>query len=417
LRNIEEIRRDLRDVRIFCGRYFPFVVIPLSYVRIVATETIPTAGVDKEGTLAINPRFWLSLSMEEKRYVAIHETLHIVLLHPSRMRGFNREAYNFASDGKVNYAISSAKTSGISCDRGSIVTLHSLATVTGLRVQDLERMSTEEITRLLEREGSQGDWESGDLLEGEVEGVEVQAGNSAVTSTKDTKGLEGRWRSLAEKAKAFAKQAGSMPAALERMVDEVLEVKPPWRVTVRFGIRNSAKQDSSFAYPNRRSDDLPGPIGYRYAVWCLVDCSGSIGEAELKGFLGVVKHEARRAQVCVIAWDSEAYEVLKAERPADVARRVAPKMRGGGGTVNSVRRNGPLEGGILPALQRVHRLMSLGDAVIALTDGHVFDAEKGETRGWFRRVARKAGFAMVGYTCKPVEAPGFASVFIDFKSN
>lgn len=79
---------------------------------------------------------------------------------------------------------------------------------------------------------------------------------------------------------------------------------------------------------------------------------------------------------------------------------------------------GPHEGGILPALQRVHKLMSPGDAVIALTDGHVFDAEKGETQGWFRRVARKAGgFAMIGYTCKPVEAPGFASVFMDLKPN
>ena len=52
---LENIRMDLRDIRIFCGRYFPFVVIPLSYARIVATEIIETAGVDERGTLAINP--------------------------------------------------------------------------------------------------------------------------------------------------------------------------------------------------------------------------------------------------------------------------------------------------------------------------------------------------------------------------
>lgn len=70
------------------------------------------------------------------------------MCHPFRMRALNREAYNLAADAKVNYAISSAETSGINYDRGSIVTLRSIATVVGLRIQDLERMPTEEIVRL-----------------------------------------------------------------------------------------------------------------------------------------------------------------------------------------------------------------------------------------------------------------------------
>jgi hypothetical protein len=53
--------------------------------------------------------------------------------------------------------------------------------------------------------------------------------------------------------------------------------------------------------------------------------------------------------------------------------------------------------------------MRSGDAVIVLTDGDIFDAEQGETQNLFRRVAAKAGFAMIGYTHTPVDAPGFAS--------
>ena len=404
---LENIRMDLRDIRIFCGRYFPFVVIPLSYARIVATEIIETAGVDERGTLAINPSWWSSLKVEAKRFVAIHECLHAVLCHPFRMKGFDHDLYNFVADGKVNHGISSARVSGVDYDCGSIVTLNTLATVTGLRVEDLEKMSTEEIVRVLEKYGGKGgqcgDGGLGDdLIPGIVEGEVIQEGDRSVTEPKNREDLREAWKRLCEKAKAFAKQAGTLPAGLERIIDEVLEVRPPWQVTVRFGLRNSSKFDASFAYPNRRSDDLPGPINYRYTVWCLIDTSGSIGEDELRYFLGIVKHEARRASLRAIAWDAEAYEVLRAESPQQVARRVAPMMKGGGGTVCKL------------VLEKVYRFMNSGDAVIMLTDGDIFDAEKSETQEWFRKVSSKAGFAMIGYTHKPVLAPGFTTAHIDF---
>ena len=407
---LENIRMDLRDIRIFCGRYFPFVVIPLSYARIVATEIIETAGVDERGTLAINPSWWSSLKVEAKRFVAIHECLHAVLCHPFRMKGFDHDLYNFVADGKVNHGISSARVSGVDYDCGSIVTLNTLATVTGLRVEDLEKMSTEEIVRVLEKYGGRGgqcgDGGLGDdLIPGIVEGEVIQEGDRSVTEPKNREDLREAWKRLCEKAKAFAKQAGTLPAGLERIIDEVLEVRPPWQVTVRFGLRNSSKFDASFAYPNRRSDDLPGPINYRYTVWCLIDTSGSIGEDELRYFLGIVKHEARRASLRAIAWDAEAYEVLRAESPQQVARRVAPMMKGGGGTVCKL------------VLEKVYRFMNSGDAVIMLTDGDIFDVEKSETQEWFRRVSSKAGFAMIGYTHKPVVAPGFTTAHINFNSH
>ena len=405
---LENIRMDLRDIRIFCGRYFPFVVIPLSYARIVATEIIETAGVDERGTLAINPSWWSSLKVEAKRFVAIHECLHAVLCHPFRMKGFDHDTYNFVADGKVNHGITNARVSGIDYDYGNIVTLNTLATVTGLRVEDLEKMSTEEIVRVLEKYGGKGgqcgDGGLGDdLIPGIVEGEVIQEGDRSVTEPKSREDLREAWKRLCEKAKAFAKQAGTLPAGLERIIDEVLEVRPPWQVTVRFGLRNSQKFDASFAYPNRRSDDLPGPINYRYTVWCLIDTSGSIGEDELRYFLGIVKHEARRASLRAIAWDAEAYEVLRAENPQQVARRVAPMMKGGGGTVCK------------PVLEKVYRFMNSGDAVIMLTDGDIFDAEKSETQEWFRKVSSKAGFAMIGYTHKPVIAPGFTTAHINFE--
>ena len=419
MKDTEKIRGDLRDVRIFCGRYFPFVVIPLSYARIVASESVPTAGVDERGTLIINPSWWSGLKIEAKRFTSIHECLHAVLCHPWRMRGFDRDQYNFVADGKVNHGISSAKVSGVDYDDGSIVTLNTLATVTGLRVEDLEKMSTEEIVRILEKYGGTdgspvepkkiiGESEEGgiggDLIQGTVDGEVIQEGDRSVREPRSREELREAWKKLCEKSRAFAKQAGNMPAGLERIINEVLEVKPPWQVTVRFGLRNSSRFDASFAYPNRRSDDLPGPLNYRYTVWCLIDTSGSITRDELRCFLGIARHEARNASLRVIAWDAEAYEVLRADSPHQVAGRVAAKMKGGGGTVCK------------PVLEKAYRLMNSGDAVIMLTDGEIFDAEKSETQEWFRKVSAKAGFAMIGYTHKPVAAPGFVTAHLDWES-
>lgn len=410
--DVTGIKNDIRDVRIFTGRYFPFVVIPLSYARIIASEHVPTAGVDEKGTMIVNPAWWTGLDIESKRYVTIHECLHICLCHPFRSKGFNQEAYNIAADGKVNHAITQANVSGVDFKNDGLVTLNTLATITRLRVEDLEKMSTEEIVSLLENCGNSSGSEKGqsgpqesfgdDLLNGEVDGEIVQEGDKSVTLPKTEEDLKHAWKQLCEKAKAFAKQAGTMPASLERIVDEILEVNPPWQVTVRFGLRNSSTFDSSFAYPNRRNDDLPGPLGYARTVWCLIDTSGSINHEELSYFLGIAKHESRNASLRVISWDAQAYDVLKAERPSEVARKVASKMKGGGGTI------------CLPVLQRVHKLMNAGDAVIMLSDGDVFDAEKSETKEWFRKVAAKSSFAMIGYTHKPLEAPGFATASINF---
>jgi len=409
------IKNDLRDIRIFAGRYFPFIVIPLSYARIIASEQAPTAGVDEKGTMVVNPAWWATLDVESKRYVTIHESLHVCLCHPFRSRGFNREAYNIAADGKVNYAITEANVSGVDYKNDGLVTLSTLATITRLRVEDLEKMSTEEIVKLLESCGNPTGSEKGqsgtqdsfgdDLLNGEVYGETVQEGDYSVNSPRTEEDLKQAWKQLCQKAKAFAKQAGTMPASLERIVDEILEVKPPWQLTVRFGLRNSSTFDSSFAYPHRRNDDLPGPLDFKHTVWLLIDTSGSITEDELQCFMGIAKYESRNASLRVLAWDAQAYEILKAERPREVASKIASKMKGGGGTV------------CLPVLQRVHKLMNTGDAVIMLSDGDIFDADKLETQEWFRKVAAKSSFAMIGYTHKPVEAPGFATALVQANHN
>lgn len=303
MNNIEDLKRDLLDVRIFCGRYFPFIVIPLSYARIIATTQIPTAAVDEVGQIIINPDWWNPLPKESKRFVTIHECLHLVLCHPFRAQKFNPTTYNIAADGKANHAITETKLDGVTFQTKELVTLHNLANLTKLPLETLQKMSTEEITNTLQQQQQQiiqppvdpnstsdalngglhssssgGSGFGSDLVKGQFTGEVIQTGDATVFNVTSpssaylsSEKLLATWRQLCSKAKAFAVQAGALPASLERLVWEVLEVKPPWQTTLRFGLRQGLVCDSSFAYPNRRNDTLPGSVGYTGTVWLLVD--------------------------------------------------------------------------------------------------------------------------------------------------
>ena len=398
--DVEGLKEDLRQARIFFSRMFPFMAIPLSYMRIIAVPKLPNAyaGVTPKGVLAISMEDWAELGREHKRWVFFHEVLHLVLQHPFRCERLGKEEkplFNFAGDGKTNHLISYSNLSGYLQPPKDIVTLQRISSIVKVPVETLEQMSVEEIFNLVRKHVETVEV-TVDLLEEELDGAVVQEGDPALGAGEKQEEVKRRWAEITRTALSYAKMAGTLPAEFERGISEIFEVKPPWQITLRMGIRTCEKQDSSFAYPSRRGDQYPGPLGYKYSVWCLVDTSGSISEPLLRQFLGIVKHEARNAfEVYCVAWDAEAYDILKAHNPGEVARKIAGKMKGGGGTV------------ILPTLKKACRLVRPGDAVIILTDGDISDKGSEETRQWFRRLAAKAGFAMLGYTDTPVPAPGF----------
>jgi predicted metal-dependent peptidase len=388
---LDEIKSDVENVRIFCFKYYPFLAIPLAYARIVVSDDVGTCGVDDKGIVAVNPKWWMNLKIQEKRFVLMHEVLHLVLLHPQRSRGFNRVLFNVAADAKVNDSID---VLGTECPLNS-VSYYDVGYATGVSAQSLRDMSVEEITRLLEKKACKVDIEV-DLCD-KLDGEEVQKGEFYKISPED---LENEAKSIVKRSEVFAKQAGIYPAGLERAVGEVCERKPPWHIILGMELKGGLKQDSSFAYVSRRGDDYPGPVSYHRKMVVLVDSSGSIGEETLCKFLGIVMHEARNSTVKVIAWDAEAYAPIVARSPTEVAGKVAKMMKGGGGTV------------IKPALEKALRTMERGNSIIILTDGHISDRNSSEVSRLCLEISRRASAAMVGYTEEKFSPPGFKSFMI-----
>lgn len=89
----------------------PFYAHILLAMRRVVTEDIDTAAVSIRGGsvwLAVNPVFWLTTlhSDRHRQGVLLHEVLHVVLSHLTRLRDFpDLERFNIAADLAVNSLI------------------------------------------------------------------------------------------------------------------------------------------------------------------------------------------------------------------------------------------------------------------------------------------------------------------------
>jgi predicted metal-dependent peptidase len=168
---------------------------------------------------------------------------------------------------------------------------------------------------------------------------------------------------------AQQKVAGTGAGGLDRDVLDLLEPKIDWREALREFVKATcrAKDTSSWRRVNRRflstGTYMPSMIGEKVGHLVIaIDTSGSIGQAELSGFLGEVKgiaEEVNPSQVDLIYWDSHvaAHEEYTESMVGDIVSSTKP--RGGGGTSPSC----------VSAYLKEKRIEP--ECVIMLTDGYV----------------------------------------------
>jgi len=141
------------------------------------------------------------------------------------------------------------------------------------------------------------------------------------------------------------KSRGQVPAGWQRWAETFLKPRIRWREVLRRAIGTRIAEgvgqrlDYSFRRPHRRSAIyrpllLPALQGtYQPRIACVIDTSGSIGEAQLRQALTEVRAllETFQVPVTVIPCDSRAYRAI----PLQVSARwsiLREHLRGGGGT-------------------------------------------------------------------------------------
>lgn len=302
-----------------------FGVLMLQLKKVDATDDprIKTMATDGRHLYYHGP-FVEGLKKEELVFVLAHEVMHNALEHHIRRQHRKPGRWNKAAD----YAINGELTE---CKVGKMPEI-------GLISPAFTSLSAEEIYRILDDENNGDDSDEGSMDGGGCGGVIDGCAPHDEAAIADLRAeMQTQIRQAAMAAKAA--QAGSVPAGVQRIIDQLLKPRVDWRAVLRRFIDDSSTRDFSWAKPNRRMLPLgyitPGTIsdGVSHIV-IAVDTSGSIDQkilgafaAEINGAFG----EGAVDKLTVIYADAAVAHIERFEMGDELVLHAA----GGGGTAFS----------------------------------------------------------------------------------
>jgi predicted metal-dependent peptidase len=328
----------------------------------------------------VNPDLFAAIPQNERPSVLAHEALHIFEQHFPRAKaiGAPHMIANIAADVKVNQHL---YESGFRIPQNA-VTSSFVSKITGVSAFDIEKMSFEEIVKLLMKNSS-GSGGSGtideskcDMRETNSRGEVLNEGDEEDSNAKTAEEMERRAKKKAVESVVVAKVAGKVPGWAERTVNELLKPKVDWRRALRVALERGVgrKVRRTWTKPSRKSECFPGKdlLAINNVV-VAVDTSGSIGERELQQFLSEIYGICREvATVTVIPWDARAYDPIRITRAGDV-RKV--RLVGGGGTV------------FLPVIRVLEKMRY--DQLVILSDWEISDLREKEVEEFMRKNASR----------------------------
>lgn len=355
----------------------PFFGFALLRYPIEFTSRIPTACTNGK-RISWNPDFSKDLPPKEIEAILAHEVLHILLMHPLRMKGKNHALANQAADYVINDVLrENGFTLAEGLDWRHVPALHSVfkanPTPSLERVYDAlnkPEPPTEEKSEPEQGDGDgDGDGESdqnqneeqgngGESGEGEsptpgnepgeqpakprqptsIGEIEEPTGDDGQPlDANEAKKLENEIRSGLFQAADAAKKIGKEPGGMQRIINDALFPKRPVKELLQEFLSKSKEADSSWSRPNRRHIHngmyLPSAQDDDQLNHLIVavDTSGSIGETELSQFAGFIHSCAAEIQIekiTVLYCDTHINHVDIFENGEPV--KLAP--HGGGGT-------------------------------------------------------------------------------------
>lgn len=338
--------------------------------RTSVVDDIPTActnGRDER----YGRKFVASLKDTELNFVVLHENLHKAFRHLTTWKKLHDEDHQLANEA-CDYVIN-LKLKDIDPYEKTIAMPRfadgpNKGKAMGLVDEKYRGMHAKQVFDLLKQEQEEGN------AGGEGEGGggfddHDWDGAKEMTET-EKKELEREIdQAIRQGVMAHQKIAGTNAGGLDRDLLDLLEPKVDWREMLREFVKAtcSAKDTSSWRRVNRRflstGTYMPSLIGEKVGhLVVAVDTSGSVGQAELSGFLTEVRgiaEEVKPSQVDLIYWDSQvaAHEEYTETMVGDIINSTKP--RGGGGTSPSCVSQYLKDKRIEP------------ECVIVLTDGYV----------------------------------------------
>lgn len=302
-------------------------------LRMKMVEDTSVKGMSTDGmTLKYNPKEIADMPLSKVQGGIAHTVMHPAMMHHTRRGAREVGKWNKACDYSINSILAKA---GFDLPEGKYIN------------NAYDGMSAEHLYTILPDEpkdnngGGGGDGGGGGQPDndpggdGGVEDSPNSTNNNASQSQQNHE--EAEWKQALAQAAHVAKQAGALPAGIERMISELLEPILPWKNILKRFMTEKCNDDFSWRRGNRRflaqglylpsrvSDDAMG------TMVVAIDTSGSIGQKELDEFGGEIAdiHKEVRPQRLIVIYCDAKVNHVDEFGPED---ELHFKLHGGGGT-------------------------------------------------------------------------------------
>lgn len=308
-----------------------FGVLMLQLRKVDATDDPRVNTMATDGRHLFYDRAFVDkLKKDELVFVLAHEVMHNALEHHIRRQSRHPMLWNIAADYAINGELSTCKVGTMPKE--------------GLLDARFTGLSAEEIYRILEQENP-GAAQGGAMPGAGAGGDPGGCGGTIDGCAQHDEAAKGELRAEMQaqiRQAAMAAQgakAGSLPAGVTRIIEELLKPKVDWRAVLRRFVDESSTRDYAWHRPNRRLLPhglvTPGTIsnGVSHIV-IAVDTSGSIDQEILRAFGGEINGafgEGAVDKLTVIYADASVAHVEQFESGDELMLHPA----GGGGTAFS----------------------------------------------------------------------------------
>ena len=323
---------EVKTSLIMCSPFYGTLVMRLKY----GFAKCGTACTDMR-RLLFDPLFLNRISVEEARFVLVHEIMHCVLDHCSRSRGKNQFLYNIASDIVVNSII--LQTMG--CSEFS---------VDGVAVMHLAPDGNEGYLYIADHVYDMLHKKHHKVLEDmEALEAELRSEYGSEIDTHDiweavplTQALSDEWKIYIKEAAKKASEGNVLPPAIRSILSTV-EYAPKfnWRQILADFIQIVADNfDYLFCPPDRRFADTDYILPSFHELegekvenlWLLIDTSGSINDQTLTDVFHEIEASMSQFECMklkISCFDTSVTEPVDIERIEDLDDL---QLSGGGGT-------------------------------------------------------------------------------------
>ncbi len=332
---------------------FPFFGYIITQFDIFPTRDIDGMLTDFK-TLYYNPESVFDYTVEEIQQSLIHLILHLILKHPERRKGKNKEIFSIAAEISVDLMMEDIiktqnKTNWKQRDTSRLINFLGLPTekIYSIIYEEVESMEDEssdsnvpsdEITEdILQQIMDKYDASRGCSFDEAADMMEEHM--TSETSNLMSESFNGLMRSSFDQIKDI----GNLPESLRSYLQNLLEPELPWTQLLQNYIQKTIMVDWKWNPPNRRfigrGMHLPSPDKEHMTIVIAVDTSGSISQNELDTFIseiyGII-NSITRMKLILITCDAKVHDVFIFEDGESMDGVPMPwdgmTFTGGGGT-------------------------------------------------------------------------------------